>query len=41
VPKAVEEVIDEELSKLSYLDNHSPEFRYQTYSRFYISAQAV
>ena len=28
VPEAVEEVIEEELSKLSFLDNHSPEFRY-------------
>ena len=27
VPEAVEEVIEEELNKLSFLDNHSPEFR--------------
>lgn len=27
LPKAVEEVIEEELNKLSFLDNHSPEFR--------------
>ena len=28
VPKPVEEVIEEELNKLSFLDNHSSEFRY-------------
>ena len=27
VPQAVAEVIDEELNKLSFLDNHSAEFR--------------
>ena len=27
LPKAVDEVIEEELNKLSFLDNHSPEFR--------------
>ena len=27
LPESVREVIDEELNKLSYLDNHSPEFR--------------
>ena len=27
LPEAVQEVIDEELSKLSFLDNHSAEFR--------------
>ena len=28
LPEAVREVFEEELSKLSYLDNHSAEFRY-------------
>jgi hypothetical protein len=28
VPKHVMEVIDEELSKLSYLENHSSEFKW-------------
>ena len=28
LPKPVEEVIEEELNKLSFLDNHSSEFRY-------------
>lgn len=27
VPQAVSDVIEEELNKLSFLDNHSPEFR--------------
>ena len=27
LPKEVEEVLEEELNKLSYLDNHSSEFR--------------
>ena len=27
VPEAVQEVIEEELNKLSFLDNHSAEFR--------------
>jgi hypothetical protein len=27
IPKHVQEVIDEELSKLSFLDNHSSEFK--------------
>ena len=27
LPKAVEDVIEEELNKLSFLDNHSSEFR--------------
>ena len=27
LPAAVQEVIDEELNKLSFLDNHSAEFR--------------
>ncbi len=28
VPKAVQDVIDEEINKISFLDNHSSEFRY-------------
>ena len=31
LPQAVEEVIEEELNKLSFLDNHSPEFRSDTH----------
>ena len=30
LPKAVEDVIEEELNKLSFLDNHSSEFRSAT-----------
>lgn len=31
VPKAVSEVIEEELTKLSFLESHSSEFKYAAY----------
>ena len=32
IPEAVQDVIDEEMNKIQFLDNHSSEFRFVSYS---------